>query len=104
MIGNSLIAEARRRAGLTQTELAERLATHQSVVARWETGKTHPDFDTVVRAVRAADLELTFSIVERNDHDLALIVRELDLLPHERLSSMVEAVRSFDDMYQAANE
>ena len=39
-IGADLIREARKRAGLTQRELAERAATTQSSVARWESGST----------------------------------------------------------------
>ena len=62
MDAGQLIVEARKRAGLTQTELASRMGTHQSVVARWETGKTQPTLETVVRAVEAAGLELTVAI------------------------------------------
>jgi len=100
--GNSLIAEARRRGGLTQSQLADRMGTHQSVVARWETGKTSPNFDTVLRAVRAAGFELSFSMGLTDDHDLALIRRELNLMPHERLAGMVKAVRGFANMMAAS--
>lgn len=103
MTGGHLIAEARKRAGLTQAELARRLGTHQSVVARWETGRSRPDFDTVVRAVRAAGFDLDVSLVAADDHDLSLIRRELTLLPHQRLSAMVAAVRALDAMAAAAH-
>lgn len=103
MIGGRLIAESRKRAGLTQTELAGRLQTHQSVIARWETGRTSPDIVTVQRAVRAAGFELFFSLRPADDHDLALIRRELGLLPHQRLSGMVDAVRHFEAMSSAAS-
>jgi ribosome-binding protein aMBF1 (putative translation factor) len=102
MIGGHLIAEARRRAGLTQAQLAGRIGSHQSVVARWETGRTHPDFDTVVSTLRAAGFELGISLHHGDQHDLALIRRELTLLPHQRLSGMVDAVRKLDAMTAAA--
>jgi ribosome-binding protein aMBF1 (putative translation factor) len=102
MIGGHLIAEARRRAGLTQAQLAGRIGSHQSVVARWETGRTHPDFDTVVSTLRAAGFELGISLHHGDQHDLALIRRELTLLPHQRLSGMVNAVRKLDAMTAAA--
>ena len=38
---HSLI-EARTRAGITQSELAKRMNTTQSVVARLESGRAHP--------------------------------------------------------------
>lgn len=102
MIGGLLIVEARKRAGLTQAQLAEGMGTHQSVVARWETGRTTPTCETVVRAVRAAGFDLGVSLSPLDDHDLALIRRELALMPHERLSGMVEAVRALNDMGEAA--
>lgn len=68
------------------------------MVARWETGRTNPDFATVVEAIRAAGFELSCSIDERDDHDLALIRRELTLLPYQRLAGMVEAMRSLSRM------
>lgn len=101
MTGAALIIEARRRAGLTQAELARRLGTHQPVIARWETGRTNPDFVTVQRAIRAAGFEMSVAITEFDDHDLALIRRELDLLPHERLSGMVSAVNTLASMESA---
>jgi transcriptional regulator with XRE-family HTH domain len=102
-MGADLIIEARRRAGITQRELARRLNTHQPVIARWEGGKTEPDFRNVVRAVRACDLDLHISLTEIDDHDLALIRRELKVLPHQRLSRMVEAVNVFATMESAAH-
>lgn len=98
MTGGLLIAEARKRAGLTQRELGDRLGSHQSVVARWETGRARPDFNTVQRAVRAAGFELGFSLHPADDHDLTLIRRELRLQPHDRLRSLVAAVDAFASM------
>ena len=102
MTGGSLIAEARKRAGLTQAELARRLRTHQPVVARWEAGRTEPGFETVRRSVRAAGLELGITLTTGDDHDLALIRRELRRSPAQRLSGLVEAVRAFTTMESAA--
>ena len=62
MDAGQLIIEARKRAGITQTELASRMGTHQSVVARWETGKTQPTLKTVAKAIDAAGLELIVTI------------------------------------------
>jgi hypothetical protein len=103
MTGGKLIREARQRAGLTQSQLAQRLESHQSVVARWETGRAKPDFETVRDAVRAAGFELGTSLFPTDDHDLVLIRREMALLPHIRLSGMVEAVRKVEAMSKAAH-
>jgi transcriptional regulator with XRE-family HTH domain len=83
--------------------LARRLGTHQPVVARWERGKTEPDFRTVVRVVRACGLDLNVSLSALDDHDLTLIRRELKVLPHKRLSRMVETVSALSEMEKATN-
>ena len=59
-----LIREARRRAALSQAELAARAGTTQSAVARLEAGKAAPRFDRVVDLVAACGLELRVSIRE----------------------------------------
>jgi transcriptional regulator with XRE-family HTH domain len=102
-MSKDLIIEARRRAGLTQRELARRLGTHQPVIARWEGGKTEPDFRSVVRVVRACGLDLNVSLSVWDDHDLTLIRRELNVLPHERLSRMVEVVNVLSAMEAAVH-
>lgn len=102
MSGATLIVEARKRAGLTQAELASRLGTHQSVVARWETGRTSPDYATVVRAIRAAGFDLGVAITPADDHDLALIRRELARDPVDRLAALTTAARRLGEMADAA--
>lgn len=68
-MGNDLVREARKRAALTQRELAERAGTTQSAIARLESGRTTPSFDTVLRLVRLCDLDLEVMLVERHGHD-----------------------------------
>lgn len=94
MTGASLIKEARLRTGLTQAELARRMGTTQSAVARWESGATSPRFDTVVRAVRACGLELGVSLAEPDpDHD-RLIGDELARTPRERLDDLLSRLET----------
>ncbi|MGH2806275.1 MAG: helix-turn-helix domain-containing protein [Actinomycetota bacterium] len=89
MQGGVIIRRARHRAGLTQSELASRLSTSQSLVARWEGGIVEPPFETVVRAVRACGLDFSFDLYTYDKaHDM-LIDANLQLAPHERLEKMV---------------
>ena len=48
-----MLIEARTRAALTQAELAERMETTQSVVARLESGRIHPSTRTLEKIARA---------------------------------------------------
>lgn len=58
----SAIIEARSRAGLTQEELAAKMQTSQSAVARLESGRTIPSGSTLKRFARATGtrLRITF--------------------------------------------
>jgi transcriptional regulator with XRE-family HTH domain len=48
---------ARRKAGLSQRELAERMGRDQSRIAVWESGKRQPRIDTVVRLAEALEID-----------------------------------------------
>ncbi len=43
------IKNYRLKAGLTQTELAKQMNVHQTAVAQWETGRTAPSIEKLVR-------------------------------------------------------
>lgn len=55
------LIQARTSAGLTQAQMAERMQTTQSVVARLESGRAHPSTRTLERFARAAGLRLKIS-------------------------------------------
>ena len=60
-LASALIA-ARSRAGLTQEELAEKMETSQSAIARMESGRTIPSGTTLKRFAKATGtrLRITF--------------------------------------------
>jgi transcriptional regulator with XRE-family HTH domain len=57
-----VLIQARTRAGLTQMELAQRMKTSQSYVARIEGGKVRPSTDALERFAQATGtrLRITF--------------------------------------------
>jgi len=59
-LAQALIA-ARAKAGLTQEELAKRMDTTQSVIARLEAGRTRPSTRTLERLARATGTKLIIS-------------------------------------------
>lgn len=59
----ALIREARLRSFLTQTQMADRLGVSQSLISRWECGKTVPNFDSVLRAIGAANFRIEIELV-----------------------------------------
>ncbi len=89
MKAGALIREARKRAGLTQSELAHRLRTSQPLVARWESGSVDPLFETVLRAIRACGLDLSIGLAVYDSARDGLIDDRLALSPTQRSRSMV---------------
>ena len=55
------LIEARTRAGLTQAQLAERMQTTQSVVARLESGRVHPSMRTLEKIALGTGTRLKIS-------------------------------------------
>jgi transcriptional regulator with XRE-family HTH domain len=55
------VAKARRRAGLSQAELARRMKTTQSTIARLESGRGRPSTRTLTRFAKATGHRLKIS-------------------------------------------
>jgi transcriptional regulator with XRE-family HTH domain len=88
----SLIREARLRAGLTQTELAERTGRDRSVIARWEQAVVAPSLDTLLELVRACGFDLPLELVPYDDDRVARLQKNLLLSPERRVRRLLTAV------------
>lgn len=64
MMNSAVIREARRRAGLTQTALAELSGTTQSAIAAYETGAKEPSSGTMTRITAAAGFAVSWNLIE----------------------------------------
>ena len=93
MTGGILVREARRRAGLTQAELALRVGTTQSAIARVERGRTEPSVQRVREIVRASGLELEVRLAPRDDSDWSVARANLVLDADERVRQHQAALR-----------
>lgn len=93
MGGGSIAREARRRAGLTQAELARRLGTTQSAVARIERGGTEPSMERLRRIARACGLDLVPSLRPVDDADWSVARSNLRLDVDARVRQHQAALR-----------
>jgi transcriptional regulator with XRE-family HTH domain len=59
-----LLERLRREAGLTQTELAERIGTTQSAVSKIESGRTLPGLELLDRVAKATGRPVTLTLGE----------------------------------------
>jgi transcriptional regulator with XRE-family HTH domain len=83
----ALVREARRRAGLTQSELARRAQTSQPAVARYERGRSVPDIATLARLVEACGFELRLELGTPDTQRVANEQAALERSVEERLTA-----------------
>lgn len=92
MTAAQIIQGARLKAGLTQTQLAERLGRERAQVARWEIGGQEPSFENLRAVIEACGFELKIEIVEREetpalDTELGTSVLQA---PQQRVQALIE--------------
>jgi len=99
--GGDLVREARRRAGLTQAELATRAGTAQPAIARWESGRVAISLDDVVRLVRLCGLDLELMLMRRDASDLVQAARLANLTGQQRMDRHARLVRQLNAVREA---
>jgi transcriptional regulator with XRE-family HTH domain len=98
MIGGELVREARKRAGLSQAELARRAGTTQSAIARLESGRYGATFETVERMLRLCGLQMIVELAPYDDSDLVLADEIRDETPDERARRLANTVNRLAKM------
>lgn len=88
MNSGDYISIARKRAGLTQRELADRLGCRQATIARWERDDRHPSLAETQAAVRASGFDLAVNLVVEDRSWWPQIAVQLERSPVERLRSL----------------
>src|SRR3954447_18647872 len=90
----TLLREARRRAGLSQTELGRLTGRPQTQIARWERGAVLPSLETLRELVRACGLDLTIGLATYDESYVADARARLALAPQDRLARAVAAANA----------
>jgi transcriptional regulator with XRE-family HTH domain len=74
----TLVYQLRTEAGLTQAELAQRMGTTQSAIARMEGGGTRPTLETLEKLAVAVGGELVVGVGEHlsDNRSIAKLVRD----------------------------
>jgi len=92
---------ARRSAGFTQRQLAERSGVPQPTIARIESEKQMPRADTLDRLLRACGWELDMSLRRGDGEDKGLIRSWISLSPEDRAERSAAYGRFTDDLRRA---
>lgn len=99
----SLLRYARRRAGLTQRELAERAGVAQSAIARVEAGRVSPSADRLARFVELCGLRLSAEPPAGQGVDRTAIRELLRLTPAERLALAAREASNLEALERRAS-
>jgi transcriptional regulator with XRE-family HTH domain len=85
VVSASLLVQARRRAALSQRELAARAGVAQQEIARYERGRVTPSLEKLRSLIAACGLELTVGLARAEHSYDEQIVAALTLSPAQRL-------------------
>ena len=91
---------ARRKAGLSQRDLAARVHVPQPSVARIESGAVMPRVDTLDRLLAACGARLEVAEASGSGIDLTTIDAMLELTPTERLRLAAAEARNLDRLLE----
>lgn len=64
---NQTLRENRQKHGLTQQQLADKLFVSNKTISNWETGKTLPDIESLIRLANLFNLSLDNILLEGSD-------------------------------------
>ena len=101
MVGGELVREARKRAGLTQKDLADRASTTQSAIARLESGRTTPSLESVERLLRLCGFQLIVELAPYDDSDIVQAEASLRRTPAERIANNAAGVGFMRELQDA---
>lgn len=99
----AIVRRARRQSGLTQAQLAERLGTTQSAIARLERPGSNPTVATLADALAATGHGLDLRPTRRRTSiDEAQLRARLALTPRERLDTFLASQRNLARLRRSA--
>lgn len=98
-----LLVAARRRHGLTQTQLAARARTSQAAISRIERGLVSPSVSTLAHLLDLMGEQLVLD-AERIDygHDRTLYEQTLPHSPEQRIANQGAWSRNMNELMRAA--
>ena len=73
------LKEARKNAGLTQSELAEKLCVSRQAITKWETGKGIPDVDNLKNISKVLNVSIDFLLDDKEALEKTVIKEQINL-------------------------
>ena len=73
------LKSARKRVGLTQEQLAEKLLVSRQAITKWEAGKGMPDIENLKRISKLLDISIDYLLDSGENIDLSVMREEINL-------------------------
>lgn len=73
------LKEARKNAGLTQVELAEKLCVSRQAITKWESGKGIPDVENLKNIANVLSVSIDFLLDDEGTLDKTIIKEQINL-------------------------
>ncbi len=89
------LKDARKNAGLTQTELAEKLCVSRQAITKWETGKGIPDVENLRTISKLLNVSIDFLLDDEETLDKTVLKEKIcldDYVKEGKLRSKKDAV------------
>jgi transcriptional regulator with XRE-family HTH domain len=90
-----ILGDARRKAGVSQSQLAVRTGIAAPAISRIENGHESPSFERFARCMEALGLAPTIELgpLGGSEADPAHLAAEMEMTPSQRLESLFEWMR-----------
>lgn len=100
----SIIKDLRKKMGLSQKELADKLFVNQTAVSQWERGVTTPNKNTLIKLadIFGVTVDFLLGVKEDEDKDVAAILQELKDRPELKTLFSASADATREDIIRAA--
>ena len=79
------LQDARKRTGLSQEQLAEKLSVSRSAVAKWENDNGMPDIDNLKAMSKLLDVSIDYLLDDEGRLDFTIIKEAIDLDSFEKV-------------------
>lgn len=87
------IKQARKKAGLTQQELANALGVKYQMIGQYENGKRNPKLQTILKIAQALEVGL-FDLISEEEYETLLDLRVKERIQNELDSGKIRIIES----------
>ena len=92
------LKEIREERNLQQKDVAERLNRTPACISSWETGKTEPSIEDLVKLADLLDVSLDYLLDRTDENDVVKVTRN-DSPLYQKMNSLFEKL-TYDDQNQ----